>query len=96
MSELPPSGRPVPEKRVDEPQNWLVRPATIRLLWIVSIIMLVAITLLDLVVEKHGYFALEDAFGFGSWYGFGACVVLVFFSKALGAALKRKDSYYDD
>ena len=96
MSELPPSGIPVPTKAADEPEAWLVRKSTIRMLWIVSGVVLAALTLLDLVVKKKSHFAIEDVFGFGSFYGFIACVVLVVGSKALGAFLKRKDTYYDD
>jgi hypothetical protein len=96
MSDLPPSGRPVPEKRPHEPRHWLVTPSTIRRMWIVSAVVLAALTALDLILEKHGDFALEDSFGFGAWYGFVSCVVLILFSKALGAVLKRRDGYYDD
>lgn len=86
----------VPMKAADEPEHWLVRKSTVRLVWIVSCIALVLLTLADLVIDKHGHFALEDGFGFGSWYGFAACVVLVFGSKLLGLFLKRPDTYYDD
>lgn len=96
MTDLPPSGLPVPEKRASEPAHWLVTPVAIRWLWIGSAVVLVAVTLLDLAVTKHGYFALEETFGFGSWYGFVACVVMVALSKALGAVLKRGDGFYDD
>lgn len=96
VRELPPSGEPVPVKRPDEPVHWLVKPETVRRLWIVSAIVLAALTLLDLVIEKHGDFELQNTFAFGSWYGFVSCVALVFFSKAMGAVLKRKDKYYDD
>jgi hypothetical protein len=98
MTELPtpPSGVPVPVRAADEPQHWLVRPATIRRLWIVSIVVLTLLTLLDLLIPKHGHFGLEDSFGFGSWYGFASCVVLVLVSRALGFVLKRPDGYYDD
>lgn len=86
----------------DEPEfhadsdHWLVRPENIRLIWIVSIVVLVLLVLADLFVEHHPYFGIDGTFGFGAWYGFVACVVLVFFSKGLGLFLKRKDTYYDD
>ena len=76
--------------------HWLVRPENIRKIWIGSIIVLAVLVLLDLVIEKHPHFAVESIFGFGAWYGFIACVVLVFGSKALGKLLKRPDTYYDD
>ena len=93
---LPPSGEIVPQKAGNEPEHWMVRKENIRLMWIGSAVVLAALTALDLVIHKHSHFKAEDIFGFGSFYGFIACVVLVFGSKALGAFLKRKDTYYDD
>ena len=78
-----------------EQDHWLVRPATIRLLWIVFIAILAGLVALDLVVAHHPHFALESMFGFGAWFGFLSCVVLIAFAKALGALLKRPDTYYD-
>lgn len=78
-----------------EKQPWLVRPETIRRLWIVFIAILAITALADFFVEHHGYFGVDGTFGFGAWYGFVSCVVLVVFSKALGALLKRRDDYYD-
>ena len=82
------------EKR--EPDHWLVRPENIRRIWIGSLAALVVLVLLDLVISKHPKFGVDGTFGFGAWYGFIACVVLVFGSKALGIFLKRPDTYYDD
>ena len=76
--------------------HWLVRPENIRKLWILFIAILVATVLGDLFVEHHPHFGIDGTFGFGAWFGFVACVVLVFFSKALGALLKRPDTYYDE
>lgn len=87
---------PVPMKAPDEPEHWLVRKSTIRIIWVVSLVVLAGLTAADLVIHKHGHFELEDTFGFGSWYGFIACVVLVLGSKLLGMILKRPDTYYDD
>lgn len=78
-----------------EQDHWLVRPATIRLLWIVFIAILAALVALDLVVTHHPHFKLESTLGFGAWFGFLSCVVLIAFAKALGALLKRPDTYYD-
>ena len=76
--------------------HWLVRPATIRLLWAVFSVILAALVSPDLVVTHHPLFGLDGTFGFGAWFGFLSCVVLVVFAKALGALLKRPDTYYDD
>lgn len=76
--------------------HWLVRPENIRKLWILFVAILALTVLAELAVVRHPHFDVEEIFGFGAWYGFIACVVLVFFSKALGAILKRRDDYYDD
>lgn len=80
----------------DDDNHWLVRPRTIRRLWIGSSIVLAGLVLLDLLVPRHPHFGIEGTFGFSAWYGFVSCVVLVLISNALGAGLKRSDSYYDD
>ena len=86
----------VPMKAEDEPEHWFVRKSTILWIWIVSIVILAIVTLLDFVIHKHSHFELEDGFGFGSWYGFVACLALVVGAKLLGMILKRPDGYYDD
>jgi hypothetical protein len=75
--------------------HWLVRATTIRRLWIAFAVALVAVVLADLAIEHHPYFGLDGTFGFGAWFGFGSCVVMIVFAKALGAVLKRPDTYYD-
>jgi len=75
--------------------HWLVQPQTIRRLWITFIIVLGGLVALDLVVAHHPHFGIDGTFGFGAWYGFFACVGLVVLAKAIGAVLKRPDTYYD-
>ncbi|MBA4782769.1 MAG: hypothetical protein H2045_06065 [Rhizobiales bacterium] len=76
-------------------EHWLVRPATIRIIWIVSIITLALTVIADFFVTHHPHFGIDGTYGFGAWFGFLACVVLVVGSKVLGAFLKRSDTYYD-
>lgn len=78
-----------------EPDHWLVRPTTIRRLWIGFAVVLALTVLADLLVERHAIFGVEGTFGFDAWFGFISCVVLIALSKALGAFLKRSDRYYD-
>lgn len=85
--------RPAAGDRAKE--HWLVRPASLRRIKIVSVIVLALTVLPDLFVEQHAAFGVEDAFGFYAAYGFLACVAMVLVAKALGAALKRGDRYYD-
>jgi hypothetical protein len=81
------------ERKTDD--YWLVRPTTIRLLWIVFIGILALTVLADFFVHHHGEFGIADTFGFSAWYGFLSCVVLVAFAKGLGVVLKRRDDYYE-
>ncbi|HEX6216791.1 MAG TPA: hypothetical protein VFZ38_18275 [Vicinamibacterales bacterium] len=75
--------------------HWLVRPSTIKKLWIAFAIVLAATVLMDLFITPHPYFGLDGTFGFGAWFGFASCVAMVVVAKALGAILKRPDTYYD-
>ena len=75
--------------------HWLTREATIRRLWVVFAIGLLALLLMDLVVHHHSHFGVDGTFGFGAWFGFASCVALVLGAKALGWMLKRPDTYYD-
>jgi hypothetical protein len=87
---MTPSGQLPPDH-----DHWLVRASTIRGLWMISIGALAVLVALDLVVAHHPHFGIDATFGFGAWYGFAACVVLVLFAKLVGNLLKRPDTYYD-
>lgn len=72
-------------------------PATIRLMWIVSLVVLAALVAADFAVHHHEHFGIDGTFGFYAWYGFAVCAVMVLVSKfVVGLVLKRKDTYYDD
>jgi hypothetical protein len=75
--------------------HWLVRPKTIRMLWIAGSVILVLVTLAGVLIPGHPHFAIEHTFGFFSWYGFVTCAAMVIFAKFLGFFLKRKDTYYE-
>ncbi len=77
-------------------KHWLVRPATIRKLWIGFIAILAAVLASELVFHVHGAFGIDGTFGFSAWYGFGTCVAMVLVAKVLGYVLKRPDTYYED
>lgn len=76
--------------------HWLVRRGTIRWLWIAFVAVLVLTVIPDFFIKHHDEFGVEGTFGFGAWFGFVSCVVLVFGSLWLGRILKRRDTYYDD
>ncbi len=81
----------------DRPQkHWLVRPVTIRWLWIVGLIVLALLVAADLKVHGHPAFGIDGTFGFFAWYGLATCAAMVVGAKLIGVFLKREDSYYDD
>jgi len=81
----------------DEQQlHWLVRPSTIRNLWIGSSIVLALTVLAQTVIYVKGYFGFDAWFGFGAVYGFASCLVMVLVAKLLGLVLKRPQNYYDE
>lgn len=77
------------------PQHWLVKPVTIKLLWVCGIALLAFVTWLGTTVHPHSKFGIEGSLGFYSWYGFVTCFAMVIFAKALGLVLSKKDTYYD-
>ena len=77
--------------------HWLVRPMTIKLLWVGGIALLALVTWLGTTVHPHTKFGIEGGVAFYSWFGFITCVGMVVFAKyVLGLVLTRKDTYYDD
>ena len=78
-----------------EDMHWLVRPKTIRNLWIGGIALLIFIVGLGSFAHPHIYFGIEGTFGFFAWYGLVACVAMVIGAKLLGMVLKRGENYYD-
>ncbi|MFT4807812.1 MAG: putative membrane protein [Paraglaciecola sp.] len=81
----------------DEKQlHWLVRPSTIRKLWIGTSVVLTITVLAQTVIYVKGYFGFDAWFGFGAVYGFVSCLVMVLVAKLLGLVLKRPHDYYDE
>ena len=76
-------------------QHWLVRPGTIRLLWVSYLFILVLTVFAGLFMDAHAVFRLDGSFAFAAWYGFLTCIGMILFAKLLGRLLHRKDTYYD-
>ena len=76
--------------------HWLVRPRTIRWLWIIFSAVLALTVLMQLVIKVKGYFGMDGWFGFGAAFGFLVCVAIVLISTGLGRFLKRDENFYDD
>ena len=82
-------------KNNDTPIHWLVRPSTIRKLWIGFSAVLALIVLAQVLIYVKGYFVVDGWFGFGAVYGFVCCLMMVLVAKLLGVVLKRPQEYYD-
>ena len=75
--------------------HWLVRPTTIKRLWVVFAAILVALVAADFWLHGHPHFGIDGTFGFYAWYGLTTCIAMVLVAKALGLLIKRDDTYYD-
>jgi hypothetical protein len=75
-------------------KHWLVRPRTIRILWVAFVVALAAVVLADFFVTHDPHFGIDGSFAFAAWAGFVACVALILLAKAIGVVLKRSDDYY--
>ena len=73
---------------------WLARPTTIRLLWVVFIVVLAVSVGAQWLFKVKGYFGADSWFAFGAIYGFLSCLAMVLFAKGLGYLLKRDKDYY--
>lgn len=76
-------------------QHWLVRPGTIRLLWVVFLFILALVVIAGLFMDVHAWFRLDGSFAFNAWYGFVTCIVMIVIAKLVGRLLHRKEDYYD-
>ncbi len=81
---------------MSEEKHWLVRPATIKKLWIFLLTSLVITVLLEFFVEHKVHFGIEASFGFSAWFGFLSCLLMVIGAKILGFNIKRPDTYYQN
>lgn len=81
-------------KNNDESLHWLVRPSSIRKLWLGFSLVLTLVVLAQAVIYIKGYFVIDGWFGFGAVYGFVCCLLMVLVAKLLGVVLKRPQGYY--
>jgi len=86
---------PNPQQSATEPTHWLDKPSSVaailRLLYVACAGLLVA----DLVIAKHGPFAIEHWLGFYAVFGFLAYVAIVMSAKLLRRLVMRAEDYYD-
>ena len=79
-----------------ETKHWLLRPRTIRGLWIGFAAALALLVLADVFIRPKAAFGVDGTFAFYAWYGLLTCLTMVLFAKGLGVVLKRPDTFYDD
>ena len=75
-------------------QHWILKKENIKKLWVCSIVLLVSLVLVQLFFPIKGHFEVESWIGFGAWFGFIACILMIFFSKVLGLVVKKSEDYY--
>ena len=76
--------------------HWLTRPATIKRLWVIFAAALAATVVAQIWISGERHFDVERIFGFHAGYGFLACAAMIVGAKALGALLKRRETYYEE
>ncbi len=79
-----------------EERTWIDEPKNVDRIvhWLYAVCAL--LVLVDILVPKHGPFAIEHWFGFYAFYGFIACVFLVIAAKGLRVILMKPEDYYDE
>lgn len=80
---------------MEQKKDWLERPTTIRLLWILLWAVCGLTLVPELFIHRHPHFGIDRFFAFSALLGFVACALLIVFAKLLGFVLKRKEDYYD-
>ena len=76
-------------------QRWILQKENIRKLWVCSIVLLVSLVVVQLIFPIKGHFEVESWIGFGAWFGFIACILMILFSKILGLVVKKPEDYYE-
>ena len=76
-------------------QHWILKKENIKKLWVCSIVVLVSLVLIQIIFPIKGHFEVESWIGFGAWFGFIACILMILFSKILGLIVKKPEDYYE-
>lgn len=76
--------------------GWVSSPRTPLLILIASIIIAIALVLIDLAVNRHEYLEFANANGFYAMWGFGAFAIAVLSGWPLGKLLRRDEDYYGE
>lgn len=74
--------------------HWLDDPRNVKRVWRWFLALLAATVAAEFLVAPSPHFEVESLPAFNAVYGFLACAAMVLAAKALGAVLKRPDTYY--
>lgn len=69
---------------------------TIRILWAIFIVVLIATLIAEKWMHPHAVFGIEGTPLFNAWFGFASCAAIVVVSKFIGIFVKRKEGYYKE
>lgn len=84
----------VPMKADGEAPGWFDNPANVkRIIWAVYL-MAGALLVMDPLIHRHGYFAIEQLWGSYGVFSFISCVFLVVAGAALRSFVMRPEDYY--
>ena len=87
------SDAPAPK---DARRYLLDRPATVKWLLRLFLVISLAVLGLDLVIERHIDHPFERVVGFYGVWGFVSCVILVLAARLLRRGVMRGEDYYGD
>lgn len=75
-------------------RHWLDEPQNVKRLWRGFLVLLAATVAAEFFITLHPHFDVEALPVFYAAFGFAACAAMILVAKAIGALLKRPDSYY--
>lgn len=82
------------ETLTDREKDFLERPGTIRVLWIILWVVCGLTLVPELFLSRSAHFGIDGFYGFYALLGFAACALLIIVAKLAGIVLKREEGYY--
>ena len=76
--------------------GWVSSPRTPLMLLVLTVVIAIALVLIDFAVNRHEYLDFANANGFYALWGFGAFALAVLSGWPLGKLLRRDEDYYGE